>query len=216
MMMINRRRVYGGGESGDPWAQYAVDLGLPSGTLWASGNICKDSQGNYYIGNPTDSGCYFSWGNIDGHNKGEGYSFNETNYNATAGASLTSSIAITDAEHDAAVARLGNGWHLPSYSNIYEIAFGNGVIREYTSVNGVNGVLITSKNNGNTIFLPCTGSYVRGTFNSNNGNCWSGTINGKGAAYYIGSSTSGIQMGSHTFYGARFGGFAIRPVKLPT
>ena len=45
----------------------AVDLGLTSGTLWAQGNIMKDGNGDYYMGDETDYGCLFSWGNVDGH-----------------------------------------------------------------------------------------------------------------------------------------------------
>lgn len=85
-----------------------VDLGLPSGTLWAKGNICKDTDGKYYIGEETDYGCYFSWGNIEGHNEGEGYNFNSKTYKSTAGNSLTSDINPDDASHDAALARLGS------------------------------------------------------------------------------------------------------------
>ena len=138
----------------------AVDMGLPSGLLWAQGNICKDAQGNYSMGAPSDYGCYFSWGNIDGHNaySEDNYSFDDTNYNASPGKQLTASIPSNDAEHDAAIARLGNGWHMPTKENFQELFNSNNCTWQWTSVNGVNGYLVTSKRNGNTLFFPASGS----------------------------------------------------------
>ena len=40
-----------------------VDLGLPSGILWAKGNIINPKSGVYEIGKPSDYGGYASWGN---------------------------------------------------------------------------------------------------------------------------------------------------------
>lgn len=140
-----------------------VDLGLPSGTLWAKGNLVKDANGNYSIGKETDQGAYFSWGNIEGHNKDEGYVFSEENYKSTPGALLTSNIASDDAEHDAARANLGAPWHLPNEAEYEEL-------RDYCNknidtVDGVTGIRVTSKINGNSIFFPVFGFYYR-TFDS--------------------------------------------------
>ena len=171
-MMINRRRVMGGGEKGLPAG--AIDMGLPSGTLWAQGNIVKDANGNYAIGEPTDYGCYFSWGNIDGHNEGEGYSFSEANYALTPGSKVKGDISSDDAEHDAAVARIGGGFHMLSGAQIIELFNSEYTTNEWTTLNGVNGRRVTSKANGNSIFLPATGLYNGTSLNnrSYNGSYW--------------------------------------------
>lgn len=143
-----------------------VDLGLPSGTLWATGNIVKNTDGTYSIGEPTDYGAYFSWGNIDGHNEGERYNFNGGTYNSTPGASLTADIASDDATHDAALARLGSPWRLPTKEECWELY--DNCTSEWVTENGVNGRRFTSKTNGNSIFFPAAGNYV-GTSLSNRG-----------------------------------------------
>ena len=61
-----------------------VDLGLPSGTLWAKGNIIKKGD-DYQIGEETDSGLYYSWGNINGHQEGDGYYFDPSSYSSSNG-----------------------------------------------------------------------------------------------------------------------------------
>lgn len=151
--------------------QLFVDLGLPSGTLWATGNIVKDGNGNYSIGDDTDYGCYFSWGNIEGHNDGDGYVFNAANYNASPGAALTANIASNDAAHDAALANLGSPWRMPTPANFSELfnssyteyidGNGNAItsLNKMVYIDGVKGILLRSKSNGNTIFFPASGNY---------------------------------------------------------
>ena len=130
----------------------AVDLDLPSGKIWAQGNIIKNGD-QYAMGGISDYGCYFSWGNIDGHNSysEDNYSFDDANYNASSGKQLTASIASNDAEHDAAVARLGNGWHMPTTSDFQELFNSSNATRQWTSLNGVNGYLLTSVRNNKTV-----------------------------------------------------------------
>ena len=165
-----------------------IDLELPSGTLWAQGNIVKDEQGNYSIGARTDYGCYFSWGNVDGYNVSEigteegKYSFSTANYNNSLGKQLTASIPSNDAEHDAAVACLGNGWHMPTRRNYDELLNSEYCSWENVSLQAagehVLGKLITSKINNKTIFLPDTGNYSGSTLNDKGirGRCWTSTI----------------------------------------
>lgn len=59
---------YRGYENGHEW----VDLGLPSGTLWATCNIGADK--------PEDFGKYFSWGDTIGYRLEEHHSFSIENY----------------------------------------------------------------------------------------------------------------------------------------
>ena len=138
----------------------AVDLGLPSGTLWASKNIGAARE--------TDWGMYFSWGNVDAHQAGAGYNFSQDVYNATAGNNLTTDITIN---YDAAKALLGGKWKMPTMAQFQELC--NSSYTEYidpdgtvrtgtdkrTTYNGVVGLLFRSKINGNRLFFPAAGYY---------------------------------------------------------
>lgn len=94
-----------------------VDLGLPSGTLWADRNIGAE--------NPWDRGLYFSWGNVDWNavdendNVIDGYSFDENTYATTLGGQYTGSIL--DAEHDAATVNIGIDWRIPTKIETIEL-----------------------------------------------------------------------------------------------
>jgi len=48
------------------YAEEWVDLGLPSGNLWAKGNLEKGVDGNYFIGDRSDYGAYFVNGTLSG------------------------------------------------------------------------------------------------------------------------------------------------------
>ena len=189
----------------------AVDMGLPSGTLWAQGNIVKDAQDNYYMGEPTEIGCYFSWGNIDGHNtyNEDHYSFDPTNYNASPGGQLTASIPSNDAEHDAAVARLGNGWRMPTSDNFIELFNSNYTTWQWSQINGITGLLIVSKSNYNQVFLRASGSryYQNNDSVDNVIYYWSSTL---GRSCFAVKSQNRLEP-SFTI-GQRIAGFTIRPV----
>lgn len=141
-----------------------VDLELPSGSLWATGNIIKNGS-TYAIGEETDYGCYFSWGNIEGHNEGEGYNFNETTYNNTPGASLTTHIASDDAAHDAALAYLGGRWRMPTmydFKELYDYTDSEWV--DNYNGTGVSGRKFMKKSDHSIyIFFPASGYYCDGT-----------------------------------------------------
>ena len=182
-----------------------IDMGLPSGTLWAQGNIIKDANGNYAIGEPTDYGCYFSWGNIDGHNEGDGYSFDSDNYALTSGSQLTGNIPSDDALHDAAVARIGGGFHLPSGDQMTELFNSEYTTNEWTTLNGVNGRRVTSKINGNSVFFSAAGYYNGLSLNNCglNGYYWSSRRINASFSYnlYFNSGSVSPQYNSRRYYG---------------
>lgn len=130
-----------------------VDLGLPSGTLWGDRNVGAWS--------PEDYGSYFSWGNIDGHKPDSNdaftdISFNKDTYNSTSGAALTGDI-VAGGANDAAAVNLGGSWKMPSVDQFAELFNDSYTTNTWTTVNGVTGILVTSKSNGNTIFFPAAG-----------------------------------------------------------
>ena len=138
-----------------------VDLGLPSGTLWAEGNITKDGQGNYIIGTPTEPGCFYSWGNVDGHLLSgtrfvDGVHFAESEYYPDSpGCSLRASIASNDASHDAVLAALGTPYRMPTKAEFEELLANCDA--EYVQVDSRNGIRFTSRVNNSSIFLPACG-----------------------------------------------------------
>ena len=162
----------------------SVDLGLS--VKWAEGNIVLNG-GKYSIGAPTDRGCYFSWGNVEGHNKGEGYNFNSTIYESTPGHSLMADISATGG-YDAARATIGGNWRMPTKVEFAELI--NNCTWDWTTVDGVNGCRITSNKSGynyNSIFLPLLGLYGNTTLSSDGsyGYYWSSTWRSSSSAWYL-------------------------------
>lgn len=141
-----------------------VDMGLPSGTLWAKKNIGATS--------PTGYGWYFSWGNLDAHQEGAGYNFSSDVYNATDAASISANLLLSQ---DAARANLGAPWKMPSMEQYAELFNSDYTTNEWVTnyeESGVNGLLVTSKINGNVLFFPASGEYNKGT--SMYGKGWGG------------------------------------------
>ena len=124
-----------------------VDLGLPSGTIWATCNLGASS--------PEEYGDYYAWGETEQKNRHswENYKFgtrdNLTKYNREDGK------IILDPEDDVAHVVLGGKWHIPTKEQIQEL-LDNTTIKK-SKLNGVKGRLFKSKINGNTLFFPYSG-----------------------------------------------------------
>ena len=191
-----------------------VDLGLPSGKKWAIGNLVKDSQGNYSIGAETDWGTYVSWGNIIGHNEGEGYNFDQTTYDSTPGKQVAANIPSNDAAHDIALATLGTPWHLPTKEDFQELYDNTDSewVADYNGT-GVAGRKFMKKSDHSVyVFFPASGYYSgtsldrRGT----SGLYWSSSFDSATRAYYLSFSSSSVNPQS---YSSRRYGFTVRPVQ---
>ena len=173
-------------------------MGLPSGVQWASCNIGADE--------PSDLGLYFSWGNIDGHSINEGYDFSKEVYNSTPAAAINTNLSL---DQDAARANQGAPWRMPTSEEFKEL-FDN-CTRVWTTVNGVNGLLLTSNVNGHTLFFPATGYFSGSTLSGRGerGNYWSSTYVSDSAAscLYFNSSVSNPQNTA-----VRHNGCTVRPV----
>ena len=122
-----------------------VDLGLPSGLLWATCNIGADS--------PEDYGDYFAWGETQPKE-----SFGWSTYQYCNGSSNTltkyCNLTILLPEDDAATANWGSAWRMPTEEEWDELL--NSTTHTWTTQNGVNGWLFTASN-GNSLFLPAAG-----------------------------------------------------------
>jgi hypothetical protein len=127
-----------------------VDLGLPSGTLWATCNIGAS--------NPEDAGDYYAWGEIETKSDYSwdtykwGTQDNLTKYNSTDG------LTTLELEDDAAHVVMGGDWIMPSFDDIDELVnYANG---ETTELNGVY-VLTFTGTNGNKLYFPLVGHQFR-------------------------------------------------------
>ena len=155
-----------------------VDLGLPSGTLWANMNVGA--------GLPEEYGGYYAWGETIQKND-----YSQGTYQHYVAAdnlykNLGEDFDIAGTKLDAAHELMGNLWQLPNSAQLQELSSDTYTTWKWTSQNGVNGYVVTSKQNGRSIFLPATG-VKRGTAHEYD----------KSGAVYMGSTQSDHQ---YSFY----------------
>lgn len=170
-----------------------VDLGLPSGLKWATCNVGATTPEGY--------GNYYAWG--------------ETTTKASYGQSnsVTYRQQISDfsgnATYDAARANWGSTWRMPTKAEMHELK--NNCTWTCTTQNGVNGMIVTGPN-GNSIFLPATGSYYGSSRSlvDEYGYYWSSTpIESDTYRAYALYFNSGYR---DVYWYDRYGGFTVRPV----
>ena len=183
--------VSGGGQSGSGThtggsgvlnGHEYVDLGLPSGTKWATCNVGANTPEGY--------GYFFAWGegtpkvNYDFSTYRwwtEGGFIKYCNHWNSGYNGFTDTLTILQFSDDAATANWGAGWRMPTYKEIYELSCCN---RICSINNGVNGWLITGPN-GNSIFLPAAG-YCEGEYRSytnTRGYYWSSSLGAENPGY---------------------------------
>ena len=191
----------------DPYAGHTyVDLGLPSGTKWATMNVGATGI--------TDGGLYFQWGDTSGYTAaqvGEGgrkkyfgwadYKYGNgtsspgetgmTKYNSTDGK------IVLNTSDDAARVNWGGSWRMPTETEFNELT-ANTTFEWVTDFNGsgVNGAKYTAKNgNNNYVFFPAAG------------NCYDGTVvyvSGLGAYWSSSLYTSRMIYSSSLLFGSSF------------
>ena len=205
--------ILGGSEESD-W----VDLGLPSGTLWATRNIGASS--------PEDYGDYFAWGETEPKDFYDLYtykwweSWDESGwthwgyskycYSSQAYMGIPDDRTELDPEDDAATVNWGSGARTPSSEQIQELI--SSCTRQWTQRNDVNGMLVTGPN-GNTIFLPATGIRYREMFLGvgASGRYWSRTVDGAISSDYLFVSSSSMYWNCDE----RWYGYPVRAVLVP-
>lgn len=121
-----------------------VDLGLPSGILWAAYNIGATS--------PEEYGGYYAWGETE--EKSEYFFENFKFYNPTTNDHDFIGTSICGKEYDVAYMKWGVDARMPTLDEAIEL-INNCTITGHT-LNGVKGCLVTGPN-GNSIFLPFAG-----------------------------------------------------------
>lgn len=135
-----------GGTSVKETMEY-VDLGLPSGKKWSKKYLGAETA--------TDEGDYYAWGETSPKDIAD---FTKENYKLLDGAwgefrryhgkDGWKQLMPYD---DAATARLGNKWHIPTETEVKEL-FDNCTAKEIT-LNGQPGIALVSKINNNYIFF---------------------------------------------------------------
>jgi hypothetical protein len=154
-----------------------VDLGLPSGLLWATCNVGAD--------NPEDYGDYFAWGetqpkdtyNWSTYQYCNGSSSTLTKYcnNSNLGYNgFTDNLTTLLPVDDAATANWGDDWRMPTHEEWDELY--RNTSNTWTTQNGVDGRLFTASN-GNSLFLPAAGFRVSSSLSHvGSGYYWSGSL----------------------------------------
>lgn len=164
----------------------AVDLGLPSGTLWADRNVGADS--------PEDYGDYFAWGETEPKSTYDWSTYKwcngsfdtQTKYCANSLYGTVDNKYTLDIEDDAAYVNMGAEWRMPTDEEFRELK--NKCVWTWTRKNSVKGYKVTGPN-ANSIFLPAAG-HRDGKFFKNvdsNGCYWSSshTESSSGDAQYL-------------------------------
>ena len=136
-----------------------VDLGLPSGTLWATCNVGANK--------PEETGYYFAWGETETKDiydwKQYKYSafidddFKLTKYCTDSSCGyygFVDSLTVLEPVDDVVLADWGSNWRMPTAEEFNELY--QNTTFTWTTVNGVGGRLAVGSN-GNSIFLPATG-----------------------------------------------------------
>jgi hypothetical protein len=176
----------------DPYNGHAyVDLGLPTGTKWATMNVGASSE--------TDYGNYYQYG------KGA------AQYAATSGDSNYGGTEDPlDSSVDTASQVWGGSWHMPTITQMQELT-ANTTYQWVTNYKGsrINGGTFTATN-GAVLFIPAAGYW-------NNGRQGGVGYNG----YYWGSSPGGSDKACSLYFEngykgvsnrVREYGFSVRPV----
>jgi hypothetical protein len=196
-----------------------VDLGLPSGTCWATMNV-----GAY---SPEDYGDYFAWAETEPKKRytpdtykwcKDGFEI-VTKYCTNSEFGNVDNRTVIERSDDAANVNWGGNWRMPTAAEFDELI--NNCTIEKSTMNGVNGYLLTSKINGNSIFLPMAGYYNFDLYSDQHSGTivyyWSADMMYRNTvctninAYNLNSRLTeddGLTIGNNT----RRCGFSIRPV----
>ena len=162
-----------------------VDLGLPSGLLWATCNVGADTPegyGDYFAWGETTPKDTYNWSTYQHCNGSQNTLTKYCNNSGYGYNGFTDNLTTLLPEDDAATANWGNGWRMPTLEEWQELY--NYTSGTWTTQNGVYGWLFTAAN-GNSLFLPAAG--YRGSSSLLNagsyGGYWSSSLYADGPRY---------------------------------
>ena len=189
-----------------------VDLGLPSGTLWATCNVgatAPEEYGDYFAWGETEPKEEYDWNNYKWCNGSEN---TMTKYCSNSSFGIVDNKTELDPEDDAAYVNWGPSWRMPTHEQQKELL--DNCTWEWTAYFGVTGCLFTGPN-GNTLFFPGAGYHYYDIWSGNDdgGICWSRTIDPEyNYACYFNFYMFGV---SCNFSSRRMDGFTVRAVRIP-
>ena len=201
-----QEQVVSGTENGYAY----VDLDLPSGTKWATCNVgatTPEGYGDYFAWGETEPKDNYKWSTYKYCNGSE---TTLTKYNTNSSRGTVDNKTTLDLSDDAARANWGGKWRMPTEAEQDELR--NNCTWTWTTRNGINGYKVTSKTNGNSIFLPAAVNRLGASVGSvgSGGDYWSSSLDESSPSYacslyfksgYVAWSTSG-----------RYGGHTVRAV----
>lgn len=183
---------------------HMIDLGLPSGTMWACCNVGASK--------PEDYGGYFAWGET--RTKSEYTNSTYDYYDGSSYRRIGSDISRD--KYDVAYEEWGEDWCMPSATKMQEML--DNTTSMWTVQNGVNGRSFTGSNGGK-IFLPAAGHYVwSAPTGGTSGAYWSSTIAGSNNSWYaccLQFNADDVSVITSTDYRGyyRHMGLSVRPVR---
>ena len=176
----------------------SVDLGLPSGTLWAKYNVGATSE--------TDYGDLFAWGATETYRLNGTTPIDNTNNYASSYANKIQHDLYPN--EDAATVKWGKGWKMPTHAQFDELLANT--TGKWTAINGIDGIKFTASN-GNYIFFPAAGYVNAGTlsYRGSSGRYWSGSLDSASHAWALALTSSAQAVNAN----ASRVGFSVRPVR---
>ena len=192
-----------------------VDLGLPSGLLWATKNV-DVTKVNKFAENEYAAGSYFSWGNQEGHNPTSqgvfSYDFGTSNdgpYANTIGARVTANLSP---QMDMARANLGAPWRLPTKDDFQELRDNCTWTWVVNTPSGIPCYSIVSNINQRVLYIPAAGLGYGTSLDylGSNGYYWSSSFLSSAFAYGLDFNSGAINP-QNSF--SRFFGFSVRAVQ---
>ena len=184
-----------------------VDLGLPSGTLWATCNVGAEK--------PEEYGDAFSWGETEPrdiygvgcYKYGGRHLTDVTKYNTKQENGIVDNLTRLNATDDAANANWGTVWQMPTPEDIDELILN--CKWYWTTLNDVQGCEVKGYN-GNSIFIPTAGYKQGFEEHKDVGYYWTNSLYRKGPFIAWCLHISSQKIFRNTYF--RVGGLYIRPV----
>ncbi len=203
----------GGGGGGLNGHDY-VDLGLPSGTLWATCNVgaaTPEGYGDYFAWGETQPKTTYNWSTYKYANGNHDQLTKYCNQSSYGYNGFTDNLTVLLLEDDAATANWGSGWCMPTkaqWEELYQYT-----TNTLTTQDGVNGRLFTAPN-GRSLFLPAAGYRWGGELYdvSDDGYYWSSSLDmvSPSDAWGFNCSSDDYYMG---YDGTRDYGQSVRAVR---
>ena len=179
----------------------SVDLGLPSGTLWAKHNVGAKLE--------TEYGDLFAWGATKPYRvEGSTVYDNTANYSASRANSIQRDL---NPNEDAATVNMGAGWRMPTKQQLQELI--DYTTNEWTAIGGVNGRKFTSKaDTSKYIFFPAAGVVVGSSLLNRGSNVyvWSRSRGSSADGWRLNSNSGSLNVHG----GNRYSGFSVRGVRV--